>query len=185
MVPLFHQLCPIPCRIFHKLTPRRKDHLRVSVPFVRFLILGAYRDVECGARVAPSGQEFRWAQPRAWDEPQNLRDGCRGAGRRRFVTGIGDIVMAASGLSQRAARGMHCTCVQQAWRGGDSGCVWLVIGGQDVMVQHVPIDAHAVQDLRDRCHESDEHGLGGGMVHAQAGLAQDVAGLHRFFPLGH
>ena len=56
MVPLFQQLCPIPCRIFHKLTPRRKDHLGVSVPFVRFLILGAYRDVECGARVAPSGK---------------------------------------------------------------------------------------------------------------------------------
>ena len=31
-VPLFHQLCPIPCRIFHRLTPRRKAHLEVSLP---------------------------------------------------------------------------------------------------------------------------------------------------------
>ena len=114
IVPLFHQLYPIPCRIFHKLTPKRKAHLEVSVPFVRFLILGAYRDVECGARVAQGGQEFRKAQLRAWDEKQNLRNGCRRAGRRRFVNEIGDSVMAASGLSQRAARGMHCTCVQQA-----------------------------------------------------------------------
>ena len=53
------------------------------------------------------------------------------------------------------------------------------------MVQHVSIDAHAIQDLRDRCEVSDEHGLGGGMVHALAGLAQGVAGLHRFSPLGH
>ena len=27
MVPLFHHLYSIPCRIFHKLMPRRKDHL--------------------------------------------------------------------------------------------------------------------------------------------------------------
>ena len=115
MVPLFQKLCPIPRRIFHKLTPRRKDHLEVSVLFVRFLILGAYRDVECGVRVAPgSGPEARWAQLRAWDEPRKLHNGCQTSHRRRFVNAIGDSVMAASGLSQRAARGMRCSCVQQA-----------------------------------------------------------------------
>ena len=75
--------------------------------FVRFLIFAAYRDVECGARVAlGGGQEARWAQPRAWVEPRNLHNGCRAAHRRRFVNEIGDSVMAASGLSQRAARAM-------------------------------------------------------------------------------
>ena len=48
------------------------------------------------------------------------------------------------------------------------------------MVQHVSIDARVIQDLRERCDKSGEYGLSGGMVHAQAGLAQGVAGLHRF-----
>ena len=70
------------------------------------------------------------------------------------------------------------------WRGGDSGWELPAIGGQEVKIQHVSIDAHAIQDLRDSCDEYGEHG-GGGMVHAQAGLAQCVPGLHRFSPLGH